>query len=434
MLLEEATATPTATPSNCLTGWYVSFDGCDTLAYQIELGQVVPYFVDTNSPPNALRTGPDNFHTEPDAVMHKLRITIFIPESAVMHGFGLLIRNEDAQAWNGTFRVRDRTTGEYSDSLTVYYAGGSWTSYFTSPGVDWNLTNVSEFQIEYWVVHALPHNPVGYIDSIGLNLSNVTVTPTFTPTDTPSPTPTPTETPTPTFTPTPVSTGLIPFDPNEFSESSIAECDANYTGDQNQACRINVSIQHLIELRLEQFNRSLTHQELLRIIIYTEYLSSELPPEIDDWMNEAVARRYYQTCGADGCTNNAELYAFLAYYVSAISDGLLINFETVLRVDENSASGQQYWQNVQNDLDETVRRILDTPEIEWTYGVEGNEPYGFASAQCVATDASTLAQYQACGVAVNVHANSSTPPAMPNGEIFFGTTLNTDGEGICVVR
>lgn len=431
MLLEEETATPT--PPTCSPGWYVRFDGCDTLAYQIELGQVVPYFVDINSPPNALRTAPDNFHPNPDAVRHMLRITVFIPESAVMHGYSVLIRNEDAQAQNGWFRVRDRTTGVYTP-LTFYWAGGSWIAYFSSSGVDLNLTNVSEFQIEIYVDHALPHNPVAYLDSIGLNLSNVTVTPTFTPTqtDTPTPTATTTSTPTdtPTSTPTPIDRASLPvgFDPDYFPERTLNDCTANYTGQQRNHCWVHVSVLKLIET-LNENGIAFTHQALLEALIEGEYRSSiAYAAGIVTWGNEAVARQFYGACGNDGC-QGMELYYFLDYFQSPLAETLDDDYRQVLSITARAQQpGFPGFQVYVQQLEVAVSAVLTPADAAWMNGPASGRPYGYGTRGLPPTtvnvsDAQVTLYAQLCGFAARTVSNGENPPF---GQMFIGTTQETD--------
>jgi hypothetical protein len=245
---------------------------------------------------------------------------------------------------------------------------------------------------------------------------------TATPTATPTPTPSPTPTPVPSL-----ENVVIPFNPNAYSQTSVANCPQN-----DYHCLVHVSVRSLIQNQLQPASRNLTHGTILEIIVYNEYLTSIPNGPTFDWSNEAVARRLYQACGLDGCVINHELYDFLEYYQSALNDRLEEDY-ALIQEHRSRTNRPDITANLER-LANTVSLISNSPPASWLGGTGGTLPYGFGTAYCVKTDANTLNQYLSCGAATTVILDTSTNPESPNGAIFFGTTLNNDGVGICKLR
>jgi hypothetical protein len=169
--------------------------------------------------------------------------------------------------------------------------------------------------------------------------------------------------------------------------------------------------------------------------VYNEYLTSIPNGAVFDWATEAVARRFYQYCGVDGCSSNEELYDFLAYYSSARNERLDNDYQLILDNREFVANNPGFRPDIEANLqrlNQTVVAILDTPPISWTLGIGDAFPFGFGTAYCVQTDTTTLNAYRACGTATILQSN--TDPIQPNGIIFFGTSLSTENQGVCSFR
>jgi hypothetical protein len=244
------------------------------------------------------------------------------------------------------------------------------------------------------------------------------------------PTFTATFTPTLTSLPPMLRQRVILFDPNAVYPDAIVIEDCSSLVDY--PCIVHVSVRELIRDKLYP-RITFTHGLLLEILVYSEYGSSGLTDGIYNWATEAMARRFYEDsgCGQDGCLNNFELYGFLSYYESAVQTSDLDEDYQRLQDDRQRAVIRPDIQLKLAKMDIAVGNILNIPPSSWLLGVGDNLPYGFASASCVLTDTNTLNLYKACGAAeVAVSATNG----QPNGIIFFGTTLLTDNQGLCVVK
>jgi hypothetical protein len=167
---------------------------------------------------------------------------------------------------------------------------------------------------------------------------------------------------------------------------------------------------------------------MLMILISREYINQR-NPEITAWGNEAVARQFYDACGIDGCQGD-ELYNFLDYFQSPGAGTLVRDYdELVEAVEEARTPSNTYWAELRDMCITSVDQILLPIDPDWRNGVEDNEPYGYATDLHTLTDNNTLTQRRACGFAVVTVANTvenPSPSNLPNGQIFFGTTGETD--------
>jgi hypothetical protein len=253
-------------------------------------------------------------------------------------------------------------------------------------------------------------------------------------------TPTPTVTPlfvtnTPQFTATPIpplSQVPIPFGTPVYSATTLDECSQTYAqSDPNRVkCWSQVSVRNLAN----ELGGPLTYGQLMSALVQSEYLSLDPTADAFRWATEAVARRFYQECGNDGCTD-AELNEFLEYYQAALTDRLTDAYRGVEEIDARAQDNEPYWIGLRDNLNENVGRILDNPDDLWRGGIQSDKPYGFATANGVSTDQDTVNDFiTRCGAAY-VTRRSSTVAVDPvtgeetyseDGSIFYGTTLNTE--------
>jgi hypothetical protein len=217
----------------------------------------------------------------------------------------------------------------------------------------------------------------------------------------------------------------VDFDPGRYSQRTLEECMTAYSNNPTEElhCWVHVSVFHLVE-ELPSPN-DFTYQLLLEVLVESEYRSAatDYNPSIFDWANEAVARQFYDACALDGCQGD-ELYTFLDYFQAPGADQLRQYYRNVIELKSQvSNPANTYWIDRLTALENAVMAILMPPDPAWHYGVEANQPIGYATAIGVSTDAATIANYQqTCGFAVAT-VSAGEPPI---GNIFFGTTPETD--------
>jgi len=246
---------------------------------------------------------------------------------------------------------------------------------------------------------------------------------------------------TPTPTPVPDITDLqIPFNRSNYTELTLNECTANYplgeplpsdpTSGDRAKCYIHVTLRELIDGRLNGVPP--THLELIRILVESEYRAfiRVFPTNQQDWPDEAIARRLYDTCGTNGCSE-LELYYFLAYYSAARNAALDFYYDRIQSIEADAAAGSSYWQTEVNNLNAAAQRILSPPTGEtWTNGLEtSTQPYGFATRTGLTDEDSVtlVSQLQYCN---EERFALRYQDATGTYSVFFGTTLATDRQTI----
>lgn len=255
---------------------------------------------------------------------------------------------------------------------------------------------------------------------------------------------TPTPSPTPTFTPTPLAldTLVVEFDLARYDSNT--DCNTFPSGEPlpgqpNTGDRVKCWIHQSIIEWMQAFSIStFDHQQVMELIVeseYRAYISYFSPPHIP-WLDEAVARRFYDVvygCGLNGCqTLDDQLYMFLSAF-QAPRNYVLDDVQLVINSIRRAADeGNPYWQTEVAHLEAAVNRIFNPPVGEnWTGGVVSDQPYGWATRIGVldADSGDLHLRLSYCNLESFAYRIDDDPnDGVQN--IFFGVTVQTQGQTI----